>query len=411
MKKITVLGILLILFAMGCNDGSGSDDTNTTNNNEDTETTNNNDTAEDSDTSAVDTNDAGSEEDTDAETDSPFTPEPFVPKDNEVCSMDELYGSTAVGSFCPAEEVYCNGSCFAEAGESKAGCQLITINTVNMEGLAIDATHLYFTSYNSVFRTNLTTSATECVIGGLSFPDGILLYNDQVYVGLDEKPGISGVVRVGKDGSAPVLLTNASQGGTSFSVVDDTLYFTGMSSWDGNVYGVPLAGGAAKEIFTDRFDNDGYAVMDGYIYVMADDLVRASVDAPDSWEEMVSSLYGEVLFEVDGTLYWLADLTGELNWPELYMFHIGDSEPTEVQELEEAKYMAHNDMYLFFVNRYEDDNGTTHIYSVPLAGGTVETVATFESSTITSAMATNAELIVRTGYNNSTGGIFRIPLN
>lgn len=400
MKKMNLLWIVMVMLALGCsgNGGGGDSDTGDTV-----------DTQDDSDTNDADTDDTDTPAGTDRDSETPFVVEPYVEK--EACSLDALDGSTILGNFCAANETYCNGVCMDIAGQIEAGCELVTINAPNMDGIAVDDTYLYFNSVNNLYRTNLTTYQTECLLGGLSFPEDILLYDSHLYVGWEEDFGRHGMVRVGIDGSNPEVITRNSWGATNFTVAEDQLFFTGETIWDDHVFSIPLAGGPTVEVYTEGMGTNGYAVLDGYVYTQDYDLVRAEVGHYDTWEELVSSSYGYNLFEVDGTLYWTADRTGTNNWPELYAYNPGDAEPTEIQELEDhGRYIAHNDTTLFFTKYGENDNETEHIYSVPLSGGTVETVGTFEYQSITVAMATNTHLYVRTGQNHTTGGIFRIAL-
>lgn len=337
---------------------------------------------------------------------------PVVFEEDAACSLDALTRDSATGDLCPKDEVYCNGACLSSAGQTADGCELLARNNTGNSSLNLEDGFLYFNTYTSIYQLDLTTLDIECVMGGLHFPEGMLVADGQIYVGMDDNPGVRGIVRVGTDGDNPMLISRFDRSGSNFQLVDDTLFFSGMSNWDRYYYAVPTAGGTPSDVYTEGgAQGGGYAVLDGYVYVMDVSLLRAPTDDLSSWEEMTSTANGNSLFEVGGTLYWLADQTGELNAREVYSYKPGDADAAELDEIDDAQYLTNNATHLFFTIYGEDIDGAENIYSYPLAGGTAETVATFERSQLVAATATADTLYVSVGSNAVSGGLLRIPLN
>jgi hypothetical protein len=287
--------------------------------------------------------------------------------------------STQVPTDCSEDEVPCNGSCL-EQGQEQDGCRVLLLdNDVGFESLLVDADHVYFGRFKPIHRLPIAGGAPELLSDDVFNPrlhgirEGKLLFSGRQSIAyelrtLHEVPASGG--DVGQ------LFT-----GTFFEwvvLVAERAYFvTYASQAQQRFQQVQLQaspGAPLERLFSvgqvQGFDVDGEWVVAGFRDDMDRDwLALALADGSGSAAMLEDpDLRTEDVFLEGGNAYWFGE-----NYIGRVATGASETEAIVRFPFTQPRLEAHDTAHIYLTAE-----GAGVVYQMPLAGGDLTPVATFE---------------------------------
>lgn len=183
---------------------------------------------------------------------------------------------------CTCTESICNGACANLKTDSancgacghdcqgglcqNAKCQPVTLATVPGQtvGIAVDATHVYFTSPNlgTVLKVPKGGGATTTLASAISGPTGIAVDSTSVYWAANTG---GNVYKAPLGGGNSTVLANAQGGPLSIAVDATNVYWTNANG-AGTVMKIPIGGGTPTVLASGQPTPLGIAIDADYVY-------------------------------------------------------------------------------------------------------------------------------------------------
>lgn len=237
-------------------------------------------------------------------------------------------------------------------------------------GLAIDATHVYWTTGDGYVMMVASAGGEPTVLAsGQHFPSGIAVDADTVFWANGAVAGQ--IMSVPIVGGEPTVLADQQRRPRKVVVDHGQLYWT--NTGNGTIMTMPLAGGAPTELA----DHQGTPVA---IAIDHDTLYWSSIG-----QRVIRSLWlidgatistvadnqeTDALFLLDGTMYW-ANIDLADGYGRLYKLPGNTAEPIQL-----TTSPSPFDAVADHSNMYWTDDGSSTIRRVPVSGGAATVIAT-----------------------------------
>ncbi|HET6582883.1 MAG TPA: hypothetical protein VFG69_05540 [Nannocystaceae bacterium] len=285
-------------------------------------------------------------------------------------------------------------------GAADPGCPECTVLADDLEdgrGIAVDATHVYFTdtSAGTILRASIAGGEVDTLVMGQAAPYDLAVDGEAVYWTNFAEAG--SVQRVAKDGGAPELVDTNTPFPRAVALDATHVYWTGFTSDSGLLVRRPLTlDGSAQTLLSGSAGFAELVVGSQSVYVSSHDptteggvgfiepppedmlgaIVSVPIDGGDEPESLalVAQPFG-IALAGDGTLVWATGDGAAADGPQR-IFRLELAAPPEEQltPAQTAPWgVAADEESVYFTDH-------TEVKSVPVAGGDIVVLATMQDS-------------------------------
>lgn len=330
---------------------------------------------------------------------------PKVVETDGASRLDAPVVSLGQGELCESPAVYCNGACLDAEGTTAAGCTALRLQMGAGE-IALDGNSLYYLAGGEeIVQVDLTSNTHRSLLRGLEYASALTYIQGALYFGAREVDGGLADFDVRRfDLSTESQVSLGSSGDVSGLLlpVQGKLLVGSGPTTPFHMYSMPIEGGeTVREVY-----GAAWLQVDGdYLYNSNDSNIYRRTIADPNREEVVAvpDRPNARFFVRDGYIYF----DQQDNYVKVGTDEV---EPTVLATLPPlTRIRAQNGTHTFFVGDAPeadpDREAALGVWRVPLEGGELEVVATFENLEFDSMLVDDQRLFVTSG-----GGVIVVGL-
>jgi hypothetical protein len=316
--------------------------------------------------------------------------------------LDEPVTQVSDGK-CQGQAVYCS-ECLTTEGQTAGNCTAVKLGLGQMTSLALTSDTLFYTSANrEILKLTLADGKHQSLARGLSFVKSLVVEDKTLYFSGRSSESFGYEARSISVDGGDVTVVSPRQGLSVEAIVPlpDRLLL-GVGNLDFDLVTVPKAGGVATSFGgIEQAQTPLLAGMTLY-YGAQGGMSSTSIDAPmkghtlnKEYADSDFILEGDYLYYGSGGAYKRAPTAG--------------GTPEKLQDLATSWVWGRTPSQIIFSQTDATDSTLSHLFVMPIEGGTPKQLATFEYGEVRAVAGNATDLYLGVGSQYG-GGLLKIKL-
>lgn len=304
---------------------------------------------------------------------------------------------------CQGQAVYCS-ECLTTEGQTAGNCTAVKLGLGQMTSLALTSDTLFYTSANrEILKLTLADGKHQSLARGLTFVKSLVVADKTLYFSSRSSEGSGYVARSISVDGGDVTVVSPRQGLSIEAIVPlpDRLLL-GVGNSDLDLFTVPKTGGVATSFGgIQQAQTPLLAGMTLY-YRANDGMSSTSIDAPMKGHTL-NKEYGDSDFILEGDYLYYGSGGAYKRTP------TAGGTPEKLQDLATSWVWGRTPSQIIFSQTDAADSTLSHLFVMPIEGGTPKQLATFEYGEVRAVAGNATDLYLGVGSLHG-GGLLKIKL-